>query len=118
MLQALLNTLNRQQTERLFTYSIVVADNDDARSAEEVVEKFRALSVVPIHYYAESNRNIALARNKAVENATGDYVAFIDDDEVAVDDWLLHLYKTSLKCQADAVLGPVVAAYECPPPHW
>ena len=35
-------------------------------------------------------QNIALARNKAIENAKGDFIAFIDDDEFPLDQWLLN----------------------------
>ena len=39
-LERLLDALATQETENLFTYSIVIADNDAARSAESIVEKF------------------------------------------------------------------------------
>ena len=41
MLTRLLTELNRQETGGLFTYSIVVADNDEAKSAEPTVTEFR-----------------------------------------------------------------------------
>ena len=66
MLKRLLKELIRQETGGLFTYSIVVADNDEARSAEATVEDFRVDSEVPITYCVEPRRNIALARNKVV----------------------------------------------------
>src|SRR5580700_7943958 len=81
LLKRLLDDLGGQDTGGLFTYSIVVVDNDHLRSAEPVVSVFAAASAIPIRYCEEPRQNIALARNKAVENATGDFVAFIDDDE-------------------------------------
>jgi glycosyltransferase involved in cell wall biosynthesis len=118
MLAKVLDSLQHQRTNGLFTYSIVVADNDASRSGEPVVAACQERGPIRIDYYAEPNRNIALARNKAVANAHGDFVAFIDDDEFAVEDWLLHLFNTSVTYNADAVLGPVVAAYESTPPDW
>jgi len=73
--------LANQDTGDHFTYSIVVVDNDHLRSAETCVLKFSAASPVPIRYYVEPRQNIALARNKAIENANGDFAAFLDDDE-------------------------------------
>ena len=34
-----------------------------------------------VKYCVEPRQNIALARNKALQNAEGDLIAFIDDDE-------------------------------------
>ena len=50
-------------------------------------------SKIELDYHVESTSNIALARNKAVQSASGQYLAFIDDDEVPLNDWLLTLLK-------------------------
>jgi glycosyltransferase involved in cell wall biosynthesis len=118
MLAHLLNELERQVTENLFTYSAVVVDNDADKSAKETVEFWQSKSSFPIDYFNEPEQNIALARNKAVENAEGNYVAFIDDDEYPVADWLLHLYKTVLSFKVDGVLGPVKPHYPDNVPKW
>ncbi len=82
LLKRVLFALAAQDTGRgFFTYSIVVADNDQARSAESVVAEFTKTSSVAVTYCMEPQQNIALARNKAVRNASGNYIAFIDDDE-------------------------------------
>jgi len=107
LLKRLLEGLGGQETRGLFTYSIVVADNDHLRSAELVVSSFSAALLIPIKYCVESQQNIALARNKAIENAEGDFVAFIDDDEFPTRRWLLTLYETCRQHGVDGVLGPV-----------
>src|SRR5712664_254520 len=117
-LKRLLQGLAKQDTGGLFTYSTVVADNDHALSAEPVVREFTATSDIRVTYCVEPRQNIALARNKAVENAEGDLVAFIDDDEFPATDWLLHLFNARLNYGVDGVLGPVKPYYECPPPDW
>ena len=78
-LKRLIGELSTQETGGLFTYSIVVVDNDRLRSAESVVKDVAASCPIPIHYCVESQQNIAMARNKAVNNACGDFIAFIDD---------------------------------------
>ena len=69
-------------------------------------------------YCVEPQQNIALARNKAVENSTGDFVAFIDDDEAPCRDWLVQLIKAIKLYRAAGVLGPVVPRFHTPPPDW
>jgi predicted glycoside hydrolase/deacetylase ChbG (UPF0249 family)/glycosyltransferase involved in cell wall biosynthesis len=117
-LKRLLNTLGTQETGGLFCYSIVVADNDELQSASGAVEEFRQSHAVAIRYCVESRQNIALARNKAIENAEGDFVAFIDDDEFPAGNWLLNLFRTCEQYQVDGVLGPVRRHFDETPPKW
>jgi len=118
LLKRLLDALARQRSDGSFTWAVVVADNDRAQSARQVVEDFDAASSIRAVYCVEPEQNIARARNKTLENAAGDYIAFIDDDEFPADDWLLNLLKTCQKHEAAGVLGPVKAHYEEPPPKW
>jgi succinoglycan biosynthesis protein ExoM len=118
LLVKLLSELAQQRTEGLFTYSIVVADNDFMQSGQKVVADFAASSAVPIKYCVEPEQNIALARNKALENASGDFIAFIDDDEYPSNDWLLNMFKACNTFKVDGVLGPVKSYFEHNPPQW
>ena len=106
-LKRLLIELSRQNTGGLFTYSIVVADNDQAKSAQATIDEMRSICMIPIEYCFEIRQNIALARNKVVENAVGDFLAFIDDDEFPDRDWLMMLFTTCKRYKVDGVLGPV-----------
>jgi succinoglycan biosynthesis protein ExoM len=117
-LKRLLDELGQQDADGLFTYSVVVADNDHLRSGEGVVRRFADASTVPVKYCVEPQQNIALARNKAIENATGDFVAFIDDDEIPTKRWLLTLFKTCADYEADGVLGPVKPYFDEQAPKW
>jgi succinoglycan biosynthesis protein ExoM len=118
LLKRLLDELRHQNTEGLFTYSIVVADNDGSRSARATVDAFAATSQVPVRYCVQPRQNIAMTRNTAVENATGQFIAFIDDDEFPTGEWLLNLFKTLRDRTVDGVLGPVRPHFEADAPQW
>jgi len=118
LLRRTLSSLHDQQTGGVFTYSVVVADNDAAESARQAVAEFSAAARLPVTYCVEPQQNIALARNKAVESASGDWIAFIDDDEFPAPDWLLNLFKTCATYQADGALGPVKPYFDTEPPKW
>jgi glycosyltransferase involved in cell wall biosynthesis len=113
-----LEKLITQTTGDLFTYSVVVADNDPGRSAEPVVAKFSATAPMRITYCVEPQQNIALVRNRALQHADGDLIAFIDDDEFPVDNWLLSLVSAYKQYGVDGVLGPVKPYFEHEPPQW
>jgi succinoglycan biosynthesis protein ExoM len=117
LLQRTLSGLRLQKTHSRFDYSVVVCDNDPAESARPVANSFAGTNPEVI-YCAEPRRGIAHARNKAVESARGDYIAFIDDDEVPEQHWLRRLYETLIAEKVDAVLGPVRPLFDSPPPAW
>jgi glycosyltransferase involved in cell wall biosynthesis len=118
MLSTLLAALQDQSTSDAFTYSAVVVDNDLDQSAAGVVAEWQAKSSVRIDYHWEPEQNIALARNKAVDNAGGNFIAFIDDDEFPERTWLLNLFDTLRSYLADAALGPVRPHDPVGTPEW
>lgn len=117
-LRNLLEKLLLLETENLFGYSIVIVDNDIEKSAEETVSSIYEKTSLQINYLIEPTRNISLARNKCIKNASGNYVALIDDDEFPESHWLVNLYKTLKQYNADVVLGPVKPFYVNDPPEW
>jgi len=118
LLMRLLKGIGTQRTDGRFTFSVVIIDNDSARSAESTASAFQTQSGIAVKYVVEPRQNIALARNRAVENACGDYVAFIDDDEFPTETWLLTLFATCKKHGVDGVLGPVKPHFDQAPPEW
>jgi succinoglycan biosynthesis protein ExoM len=118
LLADLLEALAEQCTGGLFTYDVVVADNDAAQSARRVCEAFASRSNLSVTYAVEPQPNIARARNLAVACALGDFIAFIDDDEFPRVDWLRLLLETQRRTGAVAVLGPVLPHFDTPPPSW
>jgi len=118
LLEKLLETLRDQETDGQFTYSIVVVDNDALQSAEKIVLHFVRSTLMNIKYCVEPRQGISLARNKAVANASGDFVAFIDDDEFPSKRWLYTMLKTCNDYGVDGVLGPVKEHFDEAPPAW
>jgi succinoglycan biosynthesis protein ExoM len=118
LLQRLLARLGVQKTADRFTYSIVVVDNDQSGSARQTGDAFASQSAIALRYCIEPRQNISRARNKAVENAAGDFIAFIDDDEIPSEVWLLTLFDACRHYNVDGVLGPVLPQFDSAPPAW
>ncbi len=100
---------------------MVVVDNDELGSGEPIVEKACLVSSLSLHYVIEPRRGIAQARNAAVATALTlqpDFVAFIDDDEMPDDNWLIELLKVQASENADVVTGPVIPVFSETPPSW
>jgi len=118
LLKRLLEGLRDQETSGRFTYSVVVADNDHLQSARALEAEFAATWSRRITYCVEPRQNIALARNAALAHASGDFVAFIDDDEFPSPRWLLTLFEACHEYGVDGVIGPVHRHFDEQPPTW
>jgi succinoglycan biosynthesis protein ExoM len=118
LLQRLLEVLAQQGTDQTFTYDVVVVDNDEERSSESIVRRVAEESRVEISYHCEPDRNISLTRNRAIRNARGNLIAFIDDDESPGATWLGLLHATYVSCGSDGVLAPVVPDFPAAAPSW
>ena len=115
-LQALLEDLARQ--ERL-PDQVVVVDNDAAGGARAVIDAWRsAHDAFQLDYAIQPRPNIALTRNRTVDMATGEWLAFIDDDERAPPQWLGGLLEAASSHAADGVLGPVEPQVPDTAPRW
>jgi succinoglycan biosynthesis protein ExoM len=97
---------------------VIVADNDDTPSARARVERWALASRFVVTYIHCPAGNISIARNGCLEACTGDFVAFLDDDEVASDSWLEQLVDTAQSTRTDVVLGPVDVHYRPDAPPW
>ena len=81
---------------------IVVCDACLDRSAE-IAGSFEGVRVIET-----LRRGLAAARNTGMEAATGEVVAYIDDDALADPDWLTRLAQTFAEGEFAAVGGPNV----------
>jgi glycosyltransferase involved in cell wall biosynthesis len=117
-LTRLLEAIDKVETKGAFTVSVVVVDNDAEGSARELVADFARHSGLKVAYAIETERNFAKVRNRTLELATGDFIAFVDDDEVPVPEWLYRLLEVQKQHDGDGVLGPVRPYFDQPPPAW
>jgi succinoglycan biosynthesis protein ExoM len=97
---------------------IVIIDNDLAGSARATIKRMAREIPFPIRYDIEPCKGLSFARNRALENARGDWVALIDDDEVAEPNWIMELLNCARRYGADAAVGTVRPRFQTKPPYW
>ena len=113
-LQSLVNqSLPKEQFE------ILVVDNKSTDNTRQVVcEEF---AFVPnLRYFYEPIIGLSQARNTGWCNASGEYVAYLDDDAIACPQWLEKILDAFSKVvpQPGGVGGKVEPIWEVPRPDW
>lgn len=87
---------------------VVVVDNDPSGSAEDVCAQAPLL----VEHHVEPTPGIAAVRNRILDEAGDvDLVAFIDDDERPLPQWLSSLLTTWREHRTDAVMGRVISVF-------
>lgn len=86
---------------------LVIADNDRAPSAQAFARLLAETAPFRVLYVHEPRPGVANVRNTALAAASGDLIAFLDDDEEAPPHWLAELLRVQDQFGADAVFGPV-----------
>ena len=82
-------------------FEVVVVDNAPSTDA---TRRMLAEEYPEVHYVCEPRKGLSNARNTAVANATGEYIAFTDDDVIVDKYWLQAL---AAEFRTDASIGCV-----------
>lgn len=101
------------------TFEIVVIDNNSSDDTHDVVASIINDHPGKVRYVVERKQGNAHARNRGIEEANADIIAFVDDDVTVDENWLTSL-KTILDSRTDLsfVGGKVLPAWVEPPPSW
>jgi glycosyltransferase involved in cell wall biosynthesis len=98
---------------------ILIVDNGSTDGTRDLVAA-RQFQNDRIRYVVEPKPGIAHARNRALKEARGEYLAFIDDDAWADPNWLESLLAPiqSVSPKPECVVGPVSLTWEGKRPDW
>lgn len=91
-------------------FEILVCDDDPGGSARAHLADLET-GGTRLRYLACGSRNVAVARNRLLDEADGEWIAFLDDDEIADPRWLAELMAAQARFDADIVKGFVHGVY-------
>lgn len=110
--------LRHQAGTEQIRWEIVVVDNNSTDDTKDLVQAYQRQwsADQPFHYLFEANQGAAFARIKAVKAAKGQFVGFLDDDNIPASNWIASAYAFGLAHpQAGAYGSQIHGAYEIEP---
>jgi len=96
------------------SFEVVVVDNRSTDHTRHVVQSFAGREP-EVRYVHEPRLGVANARNRGIQEARGEILAFMDDDQTVPDDWLEAIEKAFRDPTTDLIftrLYPVDASGE------
>lgn len=119
MLNDVLKSFSALQPVPGITFEIIVVDNNSADSTRKVVERWQSQDAYPMRYLLEKQQGISHARNRAVGEATGVWLWFLDDDIYLDGNWLQGAADIIRDFpDATAIAGKIILEFEIPEPEW
>jgi glycosyltransferase involved in cell wall biosynthesis len=98
-------------------WELVIVDNDSTDHTQQVIASFR--DRLPIRDFIAKTLGISAGRNRAVAEARGDYILWIDDDALVSPAWLAtFLAAFDAFPEASLFGGPIAVAFDAPVPAW
>jgi GT2 family glycosyltransferase len=108
LLRSAVASLVAQDHRDAFRYEVLVIDNaSKGPETRQVVEEIVHTSPVPVRYVREERGGLSYARNRGIQEAAGEWIAFCDDDQIAEPDWLFELFSAARAHGAPCVGGSI-----------
>lgn len=116
-LERTLRSLTALELPPSLDWEVLVVDNGSSDDTAKFLQKYAG--PLPLRVLFESQIGLSRARNRAIAEARGEYIVWIDDD-VIVDTGWLRAYQEAFRAWPEAAFfgGPITPELEGTPPHW
>ena len=118
-LPLVLEKLRSQINIENISWEVIIVDNNSSDNTSKIVQDYqsRFSEFVSIRYLFEPQQGAAFARLKAIQEAKGTYIGFLDDDVLPEKNWIYAAYSfCQAHPQAGAVGGQIHGDFEVEPP--
>jgi glucosyl-dolichyl phosphate glucuronosyltransferase len=113
-----LDSVARQVLPESVTWEVIVVDNNSTDQTRAVVEDFCRKYPGRFRYLFEGQQGLSRARNAGIREASGEIIAFMDDDVTVEPGWLQNLTGSLHSGEWVGAGGPVRPPVEFTPPRW
>lgn len=116
LLKIALESFVKQTVEKTF-FEIIVVDNNSNDFTKQVCTNF-SKKLPQLKYVLEENQGLSYARNRGYLEAKSEYVAYLDDDAKASENWVETLLQIISDVKPDTFGGPIYPFYLSRKPDW
>ena len=119
-LPKILEQLKKQINTEDFAWEIIIIDNNSHDNTAEIVKKYQSdwSNISNLRYCFEQKQGLAFARQRAIGEAKGELIGFLDDDILPSSDWLKEAYNFAQNHpQVGAYGGQIHGDFEVEPPQ-
>lgn len=117
LLRQTVDSLSRMIVPEGLEWELLVVDNGCTDHTEAMLASWSAR--LPLRTVRELAPGKSHALNRAVAEATGDYILFTDDDVLVDPTWMRAYYEAFCAHPEAAVFGgPITPWFEGEPPNW
>ncbi len=119
-LPVVLERLRSQINTEQISWEIVVIDNNSTDNTAKLIQEYQVnwSQAYPIKYYFEPQQGLAFARQRAVQEANGTLVGFLDDDNLATPNWVAEAYAFGQEHPKAGAYGSKISGeFEVEPPE-
>jgi glycosyltransferase involved in cell wall biosynthesis len=117
-LQKTLTSLAQMSVPPDVAWELVVIDNNSRDATPQAVDDFSRTVFFPVRYHFEGKQGLSHARNRGIAEASGEIVAFTDDDITVDPRWLGNIARAFFDPRVEVVGGKILPIWELPPPPW
>ena len=103
--------LNSLTSQTLKDIEIIAVNDGSTDNSEEIIEKYMA-NDPRIQYHYQKNQGLSGARNTGMKFCKGEYVFFMDSDDIIEPDTLETCYNTARTNNADVCIFDAESFYE------
>jgi len=117
-LKMTLSGLKKMRFDEDTKWEVIIVDNNSTDSTRTVVMEFQSGFPCELRYVFEKEQGLSHARNRGIQEAHGEIIAFTDDDVVVDRNWLKNI---SLEFKNESVAcigGKILPVWESPCPAW
>ncbi len=115
-----LDALGAQTDTDSILWDVLVIDNASQDNTGEIVQQYQKSTAYPylLRCISEPKKGLAFARQRAIAEAEGKIVAFLDDDNIPTPSWIKHVADFAHQHpEVGAFGGKVHGQFETPPPE-
>ncbi|WP_121971002.1 hormogonium polysaccharide biosynthesis glycosyltransferase HpsE [Leptolyngbya sp. BC1307] len=115
----ILDKLKSQTGTEGINWEIIVVDNNSTDDTQKIVQDYQASWDRPyaLKYFLESRQGAAFARRRAIAEATGEIISFLDDDNFPDSHWVAEIYAFGKAHPKAGVFGSRIRGeFEVTPP--